>query len=90
MEYFVRYAKVRPHGGLTKPGWRVRLFATATEARAFSLLMSLPGWRVEVGALGDAPPACEPACDADLDRRRELLRLLRTLQAKRRARAQLT
>jgi hypothetical protein len=88
MEYFVRYAKVHQHGGVAKPGWRVRLFATASEARAFSLLMSLPGWRVEVGPLRDAPPVCEPACDVDPDRRRELLHLLRTLRARRRALAQ--
>ena len=46
-----------------KSGWRLRLFATANEARAFSRQLLVGGWRVEAGHCGSnaAPPAPEPA-----------------------------
>jgi hypothetical protein len=53
MEYFVRYAKFRQSGVSTKSGWKVRIFATAREAYAFSQQMSLAGWSVEAGRFRD-------------------------------------
>jgi hypothetical protein len=53
MEYFVRYAKFWQSGVSTKSGWKVRIFATATEAHAFSQQMSLAGWSVEAGRFRD-------------------------------------
>jgi hypothetical protein len=59
MDYFVRYARFGPSGSLMKSGWKLRLFATANEARAFSQQLVLGGWRVEAGRCGSdaAPPA---------------------------------
>ena len=61
MEYFVRYAKFWQSGVSTKFGWKVRIFATASEAHAFSQQMSLAGWRVEAGRFRDTrlPPYME-------------------------------
>jgi hypothetical protein len=55
MEYFVRYARFGPSGVITKSGWRLRLFATANEARIFSRQLLVGGWKVEAGrCAGDA------------------------------------
>ena len=56
MEYFVRYARFGPSGAPTKTGWRLRLFATANEARTFSRQLVVGGWRVEAGRCGEATP----------------------------------
>jgi hypothetical protein len=61
MEYFVRYAKFWQSGVSTKSGWKVRIFATASEAHVFSRQMSLAGWSVEAGRFRDTrlPPYME-------------------------------
>ena len=61
MKYFVRYAKFWQSGASTKSGWKVRIFATASEARAFFQKMSLAGWSVEAGRFRDTrlPPYIE-------------------------------
>jgi hypothetical protein len=46
----------------TKSGWKVRIFAAASEAHVFSQQMSLAGCSVEAGRLRDARP---PGPNAD-------------------------
>jgi hypothetical protein len=56
MKHFVRFAKVSAYGAIARPGWRLRLFATANEASTFAREMIDNGWRAELGNVGDAEP----------------------------------
>jgi hypothetical protein len=57
MRHFARFAKLSASGTIGRRGWRVRLFATATEARAFARQMTDNGWTVELDNVGDLEPA---------------------------------
>ncbi len=56
MKYFVRFAKFSLSGSITRPGWRLRLFATSNDASAFALEMVAADWRVELGDFGGLDP----------------------------------
>jgi hypothetical protein len=53
MKNFVKFAKLTASGAVVRPGWRLRLFATANEASAFAREMIAKGWRAELGTVGD-------------------------------------
>jgi len=57
MRHFVRFAKVSASGSVDRDGWRLRIFLTWSEARAFARQFASPPWRVELGAYDDGDGA---------------------------------
>jgi hypothetical protein len=53
MRHFVRFAKVAPNGRVDRGGWRLRIFLTPAEARAFAQTLAQDPWRVETGQYED-------------------------------------
>jgi hypothetical protein len=54
MPHFVRFAKVSADGSVDRVGWRLRIFPSSHEARAFAHGLVGKAWRVEIGAYQEA------------------------------------
>jgi hypothetical protein len=65
MRHFVRFAKVSPCGSVARSGWKLRLFASSREARAFAEQMIEAHWRVESGRVDEFAPGAPRPLTAD-------------------------
>ena len=53
MRHFVRFAKLSASGSVDRIGWRLRIFQSSREAKAFANELGGNPWRIEIGQYED-------------------------------------